>query len=86
MPDYKKNFAGSTNYNPGGPNPKPAGYGLRPDRANLNKRQDSSAFRQVDQLRWARTPMPNAPVKDAEVQSSTTGKRVMKYKPGKGRG
>jgi hypothetical protein len=86
MPDYKKNFAGSTNYSPGGPSPRPDGYGLRPDRANLNKKQDSSTFRQVDQLRWARTPMPNAPVKDAEVQSSTTGARVMKHKPGKGRG
>jgi|VirMetMinimDraft_7_1064189.scaffolds.fasta_scaffold01823_19 hypothetical protein len=84
MPYDKKNFFGSTNYDPTGPKQKPAGYGLRPDRANLDKKQDSSAFRQVDQLRWARTPMPNAPVKDAEVQSSTTGKRVMKYKPGKG--
>jgi hypothetical protein len=85
MPYDKKNFAGSTNYNPAqGPMPKPSGYGLRKDRANLNKKQDSSAFKQVDELRWTRTSMPNAPVKDAEVQSSTTGKRVMKYKPGIG--
>lgn len=85
MPYDKKNFFGSTNYNPAqGPMPKPSGYGLRTDRANLNTTQDSSAFKQKDQLKWNRTSMPSAPVKDAEVQSSTTGKRVMKYKPGRG--
>ena len=83
MPD-KKNFFGSTKYDPTGPKPKPAGYGLRPDRADLTKKTDPSAFRQVDQLRWNRAPMPNAPVKDAQVESKTTGKKTMKYKPGKG--
>lgn len=83
MPD-KNNFFGSTNYDPDGPKPKPAGYGLRAGRANLNTKQDSSAFKQKDQLKWNRTSMPNAPVKDAEVQSSNTGKRTMKYKPGRG--
>ena len=84
MPYDKKNFFGSTNYDPTGPKQKPAGYGLRTDRANLNTTQDSSAFKQKDQLKWNRTSTPSSPVKDAEVQSSTTGKRVMKYKPGRG--